>query len=281
VVGESKSGVDVWMRGTGRLKFKNFTASGPPVSPTNSFSSGEIVGDATGNFFACVAGGSPGTWKKFQFVEDLVFPSNPPMTTGPLTGSGAPVGVTAKGGAAALKLLPAAGTAPAGRSDAHALGEIDIDSAGDVWLCVAAGTPGTWRKLGGPATAGAFHALDPFRAFDSRWSGTSLHGGESTIVSVADAHDLDGAVTVAGRVPAGASAVAFNLTVTQTVNSGYLSVAPGTTTVVGASSINWASSGLDLANGLIVGVDASRQLKVFAGGGGSTHFIIDVAGYYL
>ena len=48
-----------------------------------------------------------------------------------------------------------------------------------------------------------------------------------------------------------------------------------------ASTINWPG-GFDCANGTIVKLDASRQLKVFCGDqAGSTHFIIDVTGYYL
>ena len=41
------------------------------------------------------------------------------------------------------------------------------------------------------------------------------------------------------------------------------------------------ATGQNLANGLIVAVDSSRHIRVFAGGGGSTNFIIDVACYFL
>jgi len=36
-----------------------------------------------------------------------------------------------------------------------------------------------------------------------------------------------------------------------------------------------------IANGDVVTLDASRQVKVWAGGGGSADFIIDITGYYL
>jgi hypothetical protein len=49
----------------------------------------------------------------------------------------------------------------------------------------------------------------------------------------------------------------------------------------GGSSINWFTSGLSLANGLVVTLDTNRQIKVFCGGGGSTDFLIDVLGYYF
>lgn len=47
-----------------------------------------------------------------------------------------------------------------------------------------------------------------------------------------------------------------------------------------ASAINWTASGATVANGLIVPVNASRQVTVICGGG-SAHFILDVSGYFL
>lgn len=195
-------------------------------------------------------------------------------------GSGG-VGVIGSGGRAALQLL-GANAAPPTRSDAHVVGEIDIDTGGYVWLCVVAGTPGVWRRLGGPAAAGAFHAINPVRAFDSRWpGGARVASGDTRLISVADGHDLTtGLVSAAGAVPAGSTAVAYNLTITATQASGFLAVAPGTATGITASSINWAGDGLNLANAAIVAVDGSRRVRVFAGGGGSTDFVIDVTGYF-
>ena len=192
------------------------------------------------------------------------------------------LGVQAQGTRAALYLI-GTGAAPATRSDAHVIGEIDIDTTGNVWLCVVAGSPGTWRKIAGPASAGAFHAVNPVRAYDSRWAGgTAMASGSQRLLSVADGHDVTtGVVNAPNTVPAGATAVAYNLTVTGTVGSGFLSVAPGTASTVTASSINWSAAGQNLANGLIVGVDSSRQVRVFSGGGGSTDFLIDIVGYFL
>jgi hypothetical protein len=191
-------------------------------------------------------------------------------------------GLRGSGTKAALHLQGTNG-APPTRSDAHVVGEIDIDSSGYVWLCVVAGTPGVWRRVGGPATAGAFHAINPVRAYDSRWpGGTRIASGDTRLISVADGHDITtGLVNAAGSVPSGSTAVAYNLTVTATQNSGFLTLAPGTAAGVTASSINWFGDGQNLANGAIVAVDGSRQVRVFAGGGGSTDFLIDIAGYFL
>lgn len=159
-------------------------------------------------------------------------------------------------------------------------GEIH-QSAGTLYAMV---TPTTRRAIAGPATAGAFHLIDPVRVYDSRKPAPSpgtLTGGSNRLVSVADGRDLNtGAVVDADVVPVGATGIAFNLTVTQTSGSGYLSISPGSATVANASIINWSATGATLANASVVGVDASRRVRVFAGTG-TTHFLLDVAGYYL
>jgi len=164
-------------------------------------------------------------------------------------------------------------------------GQVAVDASSALWYCVASGTPGQWRKLSGVETAGAFHAIDPARSFDSRWpANTRITDGTGVLVSVADGHDSAGGVTAANVVPAGVTAIAYNLTATRTAGAGFLSVTPGSLTPPTGppttSSINWTADGATLANGLAVKLDASRQIRVRCGGG-STDFIIDVTGYYL
>lgn len=174
---------------------------------------------------------------------------------------------------------------PPERTDEHDAGEIDTDSNGDLWYCAVDGTPGTWLKLAGPSTAGSFHPVTPFRAFDSRRPDPSpgvLAPGENRVVSVKDSRlEATGAVVTSDVVPVGAKAVAYNLTATQTQSIGFLAVAPGSATSTETSSINWAQSGNDVADAGIVQVDTSRQVKVFCGGLGATHFIVDITGYWL
>ena len=128
-----------------------------------------------------------------------------------------------------------------------------------------------------------FHPLTPFRAYDSRWAGAGgpLLANTSRTVSVKDAHDTNtGAVTTLDLVPASARAIGYNLTITGTTSFGFLAITPGDEVTFGASAINWSSTGQDLANGGTVGVNAAREVKVFAGFTGSTQFIVDVTGYY-
>ncbi|MCE9621943.1 MAG: hypothetical protein K8R99_06335 [Actinomycetia bacterium] len=197
--------------------------------------------------------------------------------------SGTGYGVMAAGGSAQLYLQPNSGSvAPA--AGFHRLGEILVNNGG-AFLCVTEGTPGVWRKLGGTASAGAFHAITPTRVYDSRAAAPTpglLATGSNRLVSVADGRDNAGNVTTPNLVPAGATAVAANVTVTGTVGGfGYLAINPGGNTVEGASTINWSDAGQTLANGVTLTLNNNRQLTVICNGGGSTHFIIDIAGYYL
>lgn len=72
------------------------------------------------------------------------------------------------------------------------------------------------------------------------------------------------------------------MTVTGTTGGfGYLAINPGGNTVEGASTINWFGAGQSLANGVALSLNGSRQVTVICNGGGNTHFIIDVAGYFF
>jgi hypothetical protein len=168
-------------------------------------------------------------------------------------------------------------------SGSYSVGMVSAQANGSLWVCVESGTPGVWRQLASPASAGAFVPITPARVFDSRYLAPvgRLAAGANRTVSVANSYLPDSAtVATANVVPSGATAVAVNLTVTDTTGSGYLFLAPGTATAVTASSINWTAPGTTVANAVVVPLDTARQLKAFVGGGGSAHFLLDVSGYY-
>ncbi|MCE9621218.1 MAG: hypothetical protein K8R99_02615 [Actinomycetia bacterium] len=192
-------------------------------------------------------------------------------------------GVVAEGGAAQLRLYPVSGnTAPSAGN--HVVGEVVANDSG-AYYCVAMGSPGTWRKIAGTASAGTFHAITPTRVYDSRAAAPTpglLATGSNRTVSVADGRNSAGAVVTSNIVPAGATAVMANVTVTGTVGGfGYLAINPGGNVVEGASTINWFGEGQTLANGVGLTLNTNRQITVICNGGGSTHFIVDIAGYYL
>jgi len=198
-------------------------------------------------------------------------------------GSGAGYAVFAAGNArlgfqrATTRGAPLTGT--------YSLASVVGDTDGNLFANVASGSPGTFRKIVGPATAGAYHAISPVRVFDSRApqpNPGALSPGEHRTVSVADGRDLvSGVVTAAGVVPVGATAVTCNVTVVNTESpGGFLAVNPGGDTVVAASTINWFGAGQILANAITSALGGDRQLTMIAGSAG-TDFILDVSGYYL
>ncbi len=174
---------------------------------------------------------------------------------------------------------------PIGSVRTYQARDIVVDSAGVIWFCVAGGTPGTWRMLSGPSTAGAFTPLTPGRVYDSRLGSFSPNGalgsGQNRTISVANSYDpFSGTLVTTNFVPAGATAVFANVTVVETAGNGWLAVNPGGTMTVSASSINWSASGQILANGISLTLNTNRQITVVNGSPGSTQFIVDILGYY-
>jgi hypothetical protein len=161
-------------------------------------------------------------------------------------------------------LPPALGT--------YVTGDLARDDGGNLFVCVQGGSPGSWRKLAGPTTAGAFSAISPQRVYDSR-VGPKITTNEERVISVA------ATPAGAGVVPAGALAVAITLTVTETEDvGGFLAVRPAGTAYANTSSINWFGPGQNIATTVLSALGGDRGLTVRAFN--RTHFIIDVTGYF-
>ncbi len=197
-------------------------------------------------------------------------------------------GVLARGNRANVEFYND-GAAPPTRTDAHSRGEMIADDDGNLWYCTAAGSPGTWKKVAGNDTSGAFHAVSPYRGYDSRRDmplpGVLAGGGQNRVISIKDSRDPStGAIITPDVVPAGATAVAFTITVVNTVAAGNLTVTEGDAVSTTASTINWYESNAIVANSSVVKLDASRQVKVFnntTNPGATTNFLLDITGYYL
>ncbi|WP_159400245.1 hypothetical protein [Streptomyces sp. XY431] len=80
-------------------------------------------------------------------------------------------------------------------------------------------------------------------------------------------------------VPAGARAVALNVTVTDPQSDGHLTVYPGDRQAPSVSNLNFRR-GQTIANAVIVPVDASGRIQVLNGAQGASDVIVDVVGYY-
>jgi hypothetical protein len=166
---------------------------------------------------------------------------------------------------------------PQSSSLSHVGGHVIGDSNKDVWLCVANGTPGTFRKLGGPATAGQLHLLpSTVRVYDSRVGFAPLDVQKGQLDASSErAIDMTKA---SSGVPAGATAVVVNLTVTNTDAAGWLALFKNGIAWPGNSSINWDHPSQTIANLAVVALDATAKIKARCVG--ATDFVIDVIGYY-
>ncbi|NND75938.1 MAG: hypothetical protein HKN44_13110 [Ilumatobacter sp.] len=80
-------------------------------------------------------------------------------------------------------------------------------------------------------------------------------------------------------MPGGATAVTYNLACSQTEGAGFVTLTPVDATDFSAASINWTAAGLDISNAGVVKLNDSRQVKAFCGGG-ATHFIVDITGFF-
>jgi len=193
-------------------------------------------------------------------------------------GSGA-IGLLARGNRANVELTPA-GAVPQTRADAHQVGELVVDSAGDMWYCAAAGTPGSWRKLAGPETVGVLHPIAPRRVYDSRAGfepmtvvkGKLNPGSNRAVDCTVDAPE----------VPSTAGAVVLNITAAGTTSNGNLAVYPDGTPAPTTSSLNYIP-GVNVANTTTSGCgpDASIRVQCGAASAAGADFIIDIVGYYV
>jgi hypothetical protein len=193
-----------------------------------------------------------------------------------VSGSGSTFDVLANGSGRVLLASNGVANPPTGGSSA---GTIAKDSAGNMWVCVVTGNPGTWRKIAGATTSGSLHLLAaPKRVYDSR-------PGEPPTVNPKE--PLAGATRTidckqnSSGVPANATGLVLNITVVALSANGFLSVSPGGAGFTGTSTMNWTSTGTIIANGVTVGAGPSATIDITVGGGGNTHFIVDVFGYYL
>ncbi|MBN9392755.1 MAG: hypothetical protein J0I20_32290 [Chloroflexi bacterium] len=200
-------------------------------------------------------------------------------------GGNAGYGLRASGGLAPLFLV-GGGSAGSPASGTHQAGELYVDSAGILYYCVTAGTPGTWRQVSGSTSSGVFHALSsPERYIDTR---SNLGGSGALSKDTAVTFTLtnvNGASGGSGPViPSGATAIVGNITVIQPTGPGFMTLYPGNAgSVPTTSNVNY-SAGAVVGNNYTVGLSPSGTIKAVAQGGGGAYtvnFTLDVFGYYM
>jgi hypothetical protein len=191
---------------------------------------------------------------------------------------GRAVGVRAAGAGANLRLDPA-GPPPPTRNDPHDVGQLIIDSNGDLWLCITTGTPGAYRKVAGLSTAGAFHPLAaPVRVYDSRPGDPPANVTKGQLAN-GSTRVLDAKNNASG-VPPGATAIIVNLTVTQTSPQGFLALYRNGIAWPGTSSINWDHAGQTIANMAVVALDSNARFQAYVNLNSACDVLVDVVGYW-
>lgn len=177
-----------------------------------------------------------------------------------------------------IRQVPAAATgAP---TFAAFKGEQMRDSAGDLYLCVADGTPGTWRRVAAQhpsfnTAGGPVNLLpNPIRVVDTRNAGAQNNNGQRLAPNADVAFQITG-VGPGGGVPAGAKAVLGNVTAVEPSGGGFLSLFP--TAFAGTSNLNYIPN-QNLANSFLCALDGTGKLRARSGVS-STHLIVDIAGF--
>lgn len=125
-----------------------------------------------------------------------------------------------------------------------------------------------------------FFSVTPCRVVDTR-NPTVPDGTGGPVLGANQTRNIP----IAGRcgVPTTARAAALNLTVTEGTSRGHLTIWPYNTSMPVVSTINWEAGEPAIANGAIVPLtaDPSFSVSVNAGfGTGTTHFLVDVTGYF-
>ncbi len=122
----------------------------------------------------------------------------------------------------------------------------------------------------GTASLPVFSPITPLRYFDTRDGSGPIGSGEQ------------GEITPDSAFPVNWVALLFNLTVTATTTTGYLSIFPSDVAWPGTSSINWFGPNQILANNVFTGFKTEDGgIEVLCGGGGSTDFVLDLVGVSL
>lgn len=130
----------------------------------------------------------------------------------------------------------------------------------------------------------AFVAVPGYRAYDSR-----VDPDESGKIYLQEQRFVDVAVDLAGeeQIPDDATAVTFNITVTETESAGFVQISPPGNTLGETSTVNWTTDGQTVANGghalMYEGPTFENNIvfHVDGAGGAGAHVIIDITGYHV
>ncbi|MCU1452174.1 MAG: hypothetical protein JWN46_320 [Acidimicrobiales bacterium] len=169
-------------------------------------------------------------------------------------------------------------TPPIADTTPHVAGEIVCDTSGALWFCATAGTPGKWRKVAGPDTAGALHVLPtPIRVYDSR-PGTSPATGPKTPLAANVARTLDLTLN-SSTVPHGATAAIVSLLLVNAVaGNGNFTIWANGGARPQANNMVWGGNTGRFSSPATTALDSAGKCQVISSL--QTDFVLDVVGYH-
>ncbi|MFD7263533.1 PKD domain-containing protein [Streptomyces sp. NPDC059874] len=123
------------------------------------------------------------------------------------------------------------------------------------------------------SASNGYTSLNPARLVDTR------EGLGASRRQIPGQNEIGVQITGRGGVPAGASAVALNVTVTNPQQAGYLTVYPSGQAIPATSNLNF-TAGQTVANSVIIPVGADGKINIRNGSWAGTDAVVDVVGYY-
>ncbi len=288
---------------------QTFTQTGGAGTITWSISAGSPPANVTLNSSTGVLSGTPTTFGTFNFTiratdsngcfgeraySLLINPPCPAITVNPATlpngDAGTPYNqtITATGGAAPYGFTVSAGALPPGLS---------LSSAG-----ILSGTPSSGGTFGftikatdnngcmgtraysvtisggaGPTGLQYFPLPSPVRLLDTRPGESACFAPGSPLGN--DAIRTQQATGACTGIPANAEAIAGNATVVNFISTGshWITLYPSDAAQPNASNLNFGDNQI-VPNNFTVGLGTDGAFKIYSHA--STHFIVDIAGYY-
>lgn len=123
---------------------------------------------------------------------------------------------------------------------------------------------------GTPSAPGAFRSLAPYRFLDTRLAASPVTGGSAVSFQVGGLRGI----------PANASAVVMNITVTEPASFGFLAAHASETAKPGTSNVNYGA-GQTVPNLAVVPVGRDGKVTIWNRSSGPAHIVADVSGYFL
>ncbi|MFD7557363.1 PKD domain-containing protein [Streptomyces sp. NPDC059835] len=123
------------------------------------------------------------------------------------------------------------------------------------------------------SASNGYSSLNPARLVDTR------EGLGASRRQIAGQSAIGVQITGKGGVPAGATAVALNVTVTNPRQAGHLTVFPSGQTAPTTSNLNFGA-GQTIANSVIIPIGAGGKIDIRNGAWDGTDVVVDVVGYY-